>query len=214
MGDPTVLVVAKAPVPGQAKTRVARDIGKAAAADVAAAALLDTLDTAASTGLPVVVALTGEMAAAARSAEIAAFLTDVTVVPQEGDSFGARLARAHVDADAGHGVVQVGMDSPQVRNDDLREAADRLGDHASVLGPAADGGWWLLAVRQGSDASVLVDVEMSTPHTGERTLAVLPGPTALLRRLRDVDTWDDARAVADEVPGSRFAAAVAAVGAV
>ena len=40
----TVLVVAKAPVPGQAKTRLAAAVGDQAAADIAAAALLDTLD--------------------------------------------------------------------------------------------------------------------------------------------------------------------------
>lgn len=209
--SPTVLVVAKAPVAGQAKTRVAADIGAEAAADLAAASLLDTLDTAASSGMPVVVALTGDVGRAARADEIRVVLAELQVVPQVGDSFGERLARAHLDADAGHGVVQVGMDSPQVRADDLREAAARLGDHASVLGPAEDGGWWLLAVRRGSDAAVLTTVTMSTPSTGEHTREVLPQPTALLRTLRDVDTWEDARAVAREVPSSRFADSVSAV---
>ena len=51
-------------------------------------------------------------------------------------------------------------------------------------------------------------VEMSTPSTGHHTREVLPAPTALLRTLRDVDTWEDARAVAAEVPHTRFAAAV------
>lgn len=210
MNAPTVLVVAKAPVPGRAKTRIARDIGDDAAAELAAAALLDTLDTVVATGLPVVVALTGDLERAARSGELTAVLSGLRVVPQICATFGKRLAQAHVDADAGHGVVQVGMDSPQIRVDDLREAADRLADHASVLGPAEDGGWWLLGVRRGSDASGLTSVEMSTASTGQHTREVLPTPTALLRTLRDVDTWDDAQAVASEVPASRFAAAVAA----
>jgi glycosyltransferase A (GT-A) superfamily protein (DUF2064 family) len=103
------------------------------------------------------------------------------------------------------------MDSPQLRVDDLTEAADRLTDHASVLGPAEDGGWWLLGVRRGSDASALATVEMSTSTTGQRTREVLPAPTALLRTVRDVDTWDDAQVVAEEIPHSRFAAAVLAL---
>ncbi|MGH3458525.1 TIGR04282 family arsenosugar biosynthesis glycosyltransferase [Aeromicrobium sp.] len=210
MNAPTVLVVAKAPVPGQAKTRIARDIGDDAAAELAAAALLDTLDTATATGMPVVVALTGDLERAARSDEIAAVLGGLRLVPQIGATFGERLAQAHVDADAGHGVIQVAMDSPQIRVDDLREAAELLDDHPSVLGPAEDGGWWLLAVRRGSDASGLASVEMSTASTGQHTLEVLPMPTALLRTLRDVDTWDDARAVAAELRSSRFGAAVAA----
>lgn len=208
MSRPTVLVVAKAPVAGLAKTRVAAEIGDEAAADLAAASLLDTLDAVAASSLPAVVALTGDLGRAARSDEIEAGLSGLRVVPQIGETFGARLAQAHLDADDGHGVVQVGTDSPQLRAYDLREAAERLADHASVLGPAEDGGWWLLGVRHGSDASALPDVEMSTASTGEHTRDVLPRPTAMLRILRDVDTWDDARVVAEDVPGSRFAAVV------
>jgi len=211
MRTATILVVAKAPVPGLAKTRIAGDVGDEAAADLAAAALLDTLDVAVGTGMAVVVALTGDLGRSARSDEIETALSGVRVVPQIRATFGERLAQAHLDADGGHGVVQVGMDSPQLRADDLSEAADLLGDHPSVLGPAVDGGWWLLGVRHGADASALATVEMSTASTGQHTREVLPQPTALLRTLRDVDTWDDARAVADEVPFSRFADAVAAV---
>lgn len=210
MSRPTALVVAKAPVPGLAKTRIAADVGDDAAADLAAAALLDTLDAAVGTGLPVVVALAGDLDRAARSDDLRAALSGLGVVPQVGNTFGERLARAHLDADGGDGVVQVGMDSPQLRADDLTEAVDRLDDHASVLGPTEDGGWWLLGVRHGLDASALATVEMSTSTTGQHTREVLPAPTALLRTLRDVDTWDDARVVAEEVPDSRFADAVAA----
>jgi glycosyltransferase A (GT-A) superfamily protein (DUF2064 family) len=211
MTGPTVLVVAKAPVPGLAKTRIAADVGDDAAADLAAAALLDTLETSVSSGMRVVVALTGDLDRAARADEIRGALRGLVVIPQVGSSFGARLAQAHLDADDGHGVVQVGMDSPQLRASDLGEASDRLGDHASVLGPAADGGWWLLGVRRGGDASDLAGVEMSTPTTRLRTLDVLPGSTARLRTLRDVDTWSDARAVATEIAGTRFGIAVHAL---
>jgi hypothetical protein len=209
---PTALVVAKAPVPGLAKTRIAADVGPDAAADLAAAALLDTLDTVVGSGMTVVVALTGNLDGAARGDELEAVLAGLVVVPQVGDTFGERLARAHLDADGGDGVLQVGMDSPQLRADDLTEAADRLDDHASVLGPAEDGGWWLLGVRNGSDASALATVEMSTASTGQHTREVVPAPTAILRTLRDVDTWADAEAVAEEIPRSRFAGAVLAYG--
>ena len=57
-----VLVVAKAPVPGLAKTRLAASIGADAAADVAAAALLDTLDAVAAASVQArVVALVGDL---------------------------------------------------------------------------------------------------------------------------------------------------------
>ena len=212
MNRPIALVVAKAPVAGQAKTRIAADVGPEAAADLAAAALLDTLDSVVASGMTVVVALAGDLDRAARADELRAVLSGLVVVPQVGDSFGERLARAHLDADCGHGVVQVSTDAPQLYADDLREAADRLSDHPSVLGPAEDGGWWLLGVNHGSDASALATIEMSTSATGQHTREVLPAPTALLRTLRDVDTWSDARAMAKNVPHSRFAAAVLAIG--
>ena len=61
MTRPTVLVVAKAPVPGFAKTRIAGDVGDDAAAELAAAALLDTLQASVGSGMRVVVALTGDL---------------------------------------------------------------------------------------------------------------------------------------------------------
>jgi len=208
MSRPTVLVVAKAPVPGLAKTRVAAEVGDRLAAELAAAALLDTLETVQASGLPVVVALTGDLDLAARVAEIRSALGEVRVVPQVGDTFAARLARAHLDADEGHGVVQIGMDSPQVQVEDLAAAVKLLAEHPSVLGPAEDGGWWLLGVRRGSDASGLATVEMSSPSTAASTREVLPQPVATMRTLRDVDTWKDALAVAEALPGSRFARVV------
>ena len=67
----TLLVVAKAPVPGLAKTRLAAAVGEQAAADIAAATLLDTLDAVAATPVQArVVALTGDLDQASSSAEI------------------------------------------------------------------------------------------------------------------------------------------------
>jgi uncharacterized protein len=114
-----VLVVAKAPVPGRAKTRLGCEIGDRAAARLAAAALLDTLDAVLATpGAVPVVALTGSLAAAERADEIAALLERCTVVTQRGDGLGERLANAHADVAAGFAgmpVMQIGMDTPQVR---------------------------------------------------------------------------------------------------
>ena len=131
--NPTLLIVAKAPVPGLAKTRIGRVTGHEHAAEIAAAALLDTLATAAATGWPVVVALTGDLADATRGEQIAAALAPTRVITQRGDGFGARLANAHVDADAGHGVVQVGMDSPQVTVSDYEQAASWVDGARSCL---------------------------------------------------------------------------------
>lgn len=211
--SPTLLVVAKAPVAGFAKTRIGLERGHAQAAEIAAASLLDTLSTATAVGWPVVVAMTGDLHRAARCDEIMAALVGTRVVPQRGDGLGERLANAHLDADAGQGVVQVGMDTPQVTIDDYLQAWRLMSEGLPVLGPATDGGWWLLGVQHGSDAGALTDVAMSRADTADRTIRALGGRVETLRALTDIDTWDDVLAVASVLPGSHLAATVTEVAA-
>lgn len=212
MSTPTILVVAKAPVPGLAKTRLATQVGDETAADFAAAALLDTLEAAKATGWPVVVAMTGDLDRAARAHELRAALADVEVVEQRGATFAERLVHAHTDAARGHGVVQVGMDTPQVNAQQLREAGDLLAEHPAVLGHAQDGGWWLLALRDPAAAVALADVEMSTEHTGAETAEVLPEPLGLVDTALDVDEWQDAFIVASTFVHLRASDVVREVG--
>ena len=201
----TLLIVAKAPVPGLAKTRIAATVGVQAAADLAAAALLDTLDVATGCDAEVVVAITGNLGSAARSDEIRDALAGVSVIQQRGDGLAERLAHAHADA-AGHGpVVQIGMDTPQVTADDLATADAFVRSDGAVLGPATDGGWWLLGLDDATRAEFLVDIPMSAADTGARTSAALGPDRPQLRELRDMDTWADAVAIAAEVPDRRIA---------
>ncbi|WP_332642740.1 TIGR04282 family arsenosugar biosynthesis glycosyltransferase [Aeromicrobium sp.] len=208
MSEPTLLIVAKAPVPGLAKTRIAATIGNAAAADLAAAALLDTLTTAIEVGWPVVVAMTGDLGQAARADQIASALAGCRVISQRGGSLGERLAHAHVDADVGRGVVQVGMDTPQLGVSDYLAAGDALRSGFPVIGPAADGGWWLLGLADSAEAHGLKRVAMSQGDTGTQTEDALGGEVVRLRVVRDMDTWDDALAIAKESRTSRLAHAV------
>lgn len=201
----TLLIVAKAPVPGLAKTRIAATVGPEAAADLAAAALLDTLDVASGCDADVVVAITGDLGSAARNDEIRHALARVSVIQQRGAGFAERLAHAHADA-AGHGpVVQIGMDTPQVRAEDLAAADAFVRSDGAVLGPATDGGWWLLGLDDATRAAFLADIPMSATDTGARTSAALGTDRPKLRELRDMDTWADAVAIAAEVPDRRIA---------
>ncbi len=211
MNSPTLLIVAKAPVPGLAKTRIAEKIGDEAAAELAAAALLDTLDAAVAVGWPLVVAMTGDLGRAARCDELAAALSDRTVIAQRGDGLAERLANAHEDADQGHGVVQVGMDTPQVTVDDFLQAGRLVAEGHRTIGLADDGGWWLLGLPVGADGKALIDVPMSHADTGALTEKALGGALEHLGVRRDMDTWDDAVAIAAELPISRLAAAVGAL---
>jgi glycosyltransferase A (GT-A) superfamily protein (DUF2064 family) len=215
----TVLVVAKAPVPGLAKTRLAATIGNEAAADVAAAALLDTLDAvAASAAAGRVVSMTGNLGIACRGTEIRDRLADFTVVEQRGDGFAERLVNAHADAAAAGGlpVLQIGMDTPQVTGELLDECATVLLGADAALGMATDGGWWVLGIKDAAMARCLTAVPMSTSETGAVTLAALRSTglnVELLPELGDVDTVDDVAVVRREcMPESRFRSVTRAVG--
>lgn len=216
--DMSVLVVAKAPVPGLAKTRLAACVGHLAAADVAAAALLDLLATLRTDRRRTLVALTGDVAASARSAELMDALARCTVFEQVDGPFAARLVHAHVRAQAlaPGPMLQVGMDTPQVDAGLLRAAEEALAAYPAVLGPAVDGGWWALGLHAAEPAAALADVAMSTQTTGSDTrdallaTGLVGAEVGRLPALRDVDEWCDAVEVAAAVPGSRFAAAVAA----
>ncbi|AHH94109.1 TIGR04282 family arsenosugar biosynthesis glycosyltransferase [Kutzneria albida] len=211
-----VLVVAKAPVPGLAKTRLCPPASPEQAADIAAAALLDTLDAVrAVPGAAPVVALTGDLARARRSAELERALGWFDVIPQRGDGFGARLAAAHADTGQLHPglpVVQIGMDTPQVNAALLESTIVRTVSHGAALGLAEDGGWWVLGLRDPLRAQALREVPMSQADTGHRTLDALHDQglrVAPMPVLSDVDTVADALRVAERIPTSRFAAAVA-----
>lgn len=203
-----VLVVAKEPVPGRTKTRLSPPCTPDEAATIAEAALADTFAAAVASGATeVVVALDG--------APGRWLPPGVRVVPQGSGPLERRLATAW-RATCGRGV-QIGMDTPQLTAGDLDDAMDTLAgeDVDAVLGPAADGGWWLIGLP-GADDRAFHGVPMSTAETGvhqRRRLEALGLRVADLRTMTDVDTFDDALAVAGAVPESRFAGAVRAVAA-
>ncbi len=202
-----LLVMAKEPVPGRVKTRLCPPATAEQAARVAAAALADTLDTVAGTAV--------DRRSLVLSGRPIPCPAGIGTVPQRGAGLAERLANAYGDtARPGTASLLVGMDTPQLTGTLLSAALSRLQDADAVLGPAADGGWWTLGLRDPAHGAALRGVPMSRPDTGKRTLAALRGcglRVAMLPELRDVDTAIDAQLVAAAMadrPGSRFVAAV------
>jgi rSAM/selenodomain-associated transferase 1 len=216
----TLVVIAKAPVAGQAKTRLGATVGHHAAADIAAATLLDTLDAVDATPVRArVLALTGDLDQASGGDEIRSRLGDVYVVEQRGDDFSARLANAIADAAAVAGarpVLLIASDTPQVTADLLTECAQALVETDVVFGLARDGGWWVLGVTEPSMAECLHTIPTSRSDTGPATLEALRDKglaVTLVAELSDVDTIDDVELVrADCAPDSRFVRATKAAG--
>jgi uncharacterized protein len=213
-----LLVLAKVPEPGRVKTRLCPPLTPGEAADLAAAALLDTLGAVCAVpGGSVVVALAGRLSAAVRAAEVAGALRSVTARGQRGRDLGHRIVAAHrcaADLLPGRPVLQLGMDTPQVEPALLTEAAVPLRACLvdAVVGPAADGGWWALGLRDPRAAAAIAAVPTSRDDTGARTVHALRSAglrVGLLPELTDVDTAADATAVARLAPWTRFAATVA-----
>jgi len=201
--DVSIIVIAKEPVPGRVKTRLCPPCSPAQAADLARAALADTL--AAANAAPVgrrILALEGTPGE---------WVPDRwEVIEQRGDGLDERLAAAFDDV--GGPALLIGMDTPQLTGPLLAAAASafvRPGCDA-VLGPTFDGGYWAIGLRTPC-AEALVGVPMSCEDTCAHQHARLLRrglDIASLQVLRDVDTFDDAQLVAAERPESRFARAL------
>lgn len=185
--DPTICVLAKAPVPGMVKTRLAATIGPAAAAALAQAFLADTLELAAGVRhARVVLALAGELAGP--------LPPGVERWPQGEGDLGERLerclARALKDSPA---AVAIGTDSPGLPPEQIAAALAELERMPAVLGPAEDGGFYLLGLRR-CPPGLLAGLPWSREDTAARTEARLRScglEVAKLKAWFDVDTPAD-----------------------
>jgi rSAM/selenodomain-associated transferase 1 len=176
-----IIVFAKAPRPGLAKTRLIPALGAAGAAALAARMLAHTLDQALASGV-------GEVELCAAPAPWDATWDGIELpdgiartAQGEGD-LGERMARAARRAieaieaieagEAGAGVLLIGTDCPALDAACLRRAARALHETEAVIAPTADGGYALLGLRR-FDASVFADIAWSTPTVAATTLARL-----------------------------------------
>jgi glycosyltransferase A (GT-A) superfamily protein (DUF2064 family) len=190
----TLIVIAKEPLPGKAKTRLHPPFTLEQAAHLAAAAIDDTL--AAVADLPASRRiLLFEGTHPPRSAE------GYEIVPQASGDLDERLAAAF-DAVDGPAVL-IGMDTPQLRSEDLAPAFE--GSEDAWFGPADDGGFWALGMRE-PRGDLIRGVPMSRDDTGALQLKRLKHlRVGMLRELTDVDTYDDALRVAASAPATSFA---------
>jgi rSAM/selenodomain-associated transferase 1 len=186
-------VMARAPSSG-GKSRLARHLTHLRLIELRSALLSDTLHAIANVP-DVTIFFTPDDAAA----EIAALCGDALVcVPQEGGDLGARMLaalRCLTPSDTAAAIL-VGSDIPMLTADHLGEAADTLQHHGGiVVGPADDGGYYLIGMTQPhaglfegiawGSASVLADTV--------RAAAGLGLETRMMRSAYDVDTIEDLR---------------------
>jgi uncharacterized protein len=203
MQPPHILVLAKSPVPGQAKTRLSPPFTPDQAAAIAEAALADTLEAVAACHAPRrIVALDGPPGPW--------LPPGFELIPQVAGSLNERLAAAW--AYAGGPGLQIGMDTPQVTAGllDASLATVLDGPADTALGLAEDGGWWAIAFRR-PHPRAFHGVPMSRADTGSWQRARLRSlglTVAELPPLRDLDDVVDAQAIAEIIPASNTARAL------
>jgi rSAM/selenodomain-associated transferase 1 len=200
-----LLVIAKEPIAGRAKTRLTPPCTPAQAAELAAAALFDTIKTVARTpAARRVLVFEGDPARWLPH--------NFEYIPQRGDGLAKRLANAFEDVN--QPALLIGMDTPQLTPALLLDglAALTRPQIDAVLGPAADGGYWSIGLSCTAATHAVFDgIPMSEPTTGAAQRARLTHlglATHVQPPLRDIDTIGDAYAVAAQAPATRFAAAL------
>ena len=192
-----LLVMSKAPVPGRVKTRLAPLLGEQQAASFYRKQLERTLQVLAGSGLCPL-----ELHCAPDCEH--PFFTDcaqrfnVVLQPQHGDDLGERMLHALRKAlqDARYAIV-VGCDCPTLAADDIDEAIQSLADGTDVvLGPARDGGYYLIGMRT-PHASLFTAIPwgssqvLSVTHARIRQAGL---SVSCVTERADIDTPDDYQA--------------------
>jgi uncharacterized protein len=199
-----LLVFLKAPRPGQVKTRLAADIGAGEAARVYRALAERVLAQTAPEAGDTYRRLIFFSPADARD-EIAAWLPGEDLVEQAEGELGQRMvaAFAHAFASGAARAVLIGTDVPRLNREHVRQALTALEASPVVLGPATDGGYYLVALTA-RRPELFEGIAWSTDTVRAATLeraAELGLRVHLLEPLRDVDTAADLEA---EWPAARF----------
>lgn len=187
MRRPTLIIMVKEPRPGRVKTRLGRSIGMTDAAwwyRHQTARLLRRLHD---PRWDIVLAVAPDregMASRIWPPHLARW-------PQGRGDLGRRMARA-LAATRGPSVL-IGSDIPGITRHHIACAFHALGKAPSVIGPAPDGGFWLVGLRHPGNAprGLFADVRWSHPDTLSDTLPTLPQPVALIDTLADVDEAKD-----------------------
>ena len=185
-----LVLFAKAPVIGGAKTRLAAGIGKVEAwrrhREMSAVILRKLQDRRWQT----VLAVSPDRALNKRYPGI--WPQRVTRVPQGSGDLGVRQARAFTEQGP---VCVIGTDAPDVTRADIAQAFKALKRHDAVIGPAEDGGYWLLALNAPAPSELFDGIRWSHAETRadlEARLRACGLPRiAHLRGLRDIDVAED-----------------------
>lgn len=181
---PRVVLFTRYPTPGEAKTRLIGALGADGAAALHRRLTERTLAAVRASGLPFEVRSTG-----APPADFKSWLGDVPVVDQGTGDLGARLMAAGPP----YPTLFIGADAPDLTPSHLLGAAAAMTGAEAVIGPADDGGYWLLGLARAADP-LFEAMPWGTDRVFAETLARMDRlgiRPALLPTLADLDRPED-----------------------
>jgi rSAM/selenodomain-associated transferase 1 len=185
-----LLIFIKNPEPGKVKTRLAADIGKEKAFKIYRKLLSHTIKVAQKVDVK-------------RQVWYSSFINRNDFIEgeyfdkklQSGENLGERMYQAFKKGfDEGYRkIVIIGSDCPDITPALLQQAYEELENHDLVIGPSADGGYYLIGMKN-PHSELFLDVEWSTEHVLAQTIEKSKNLSLhlfLLPELNDIDTIED-----------------------
>lgn len=205
--DALILFFIKYPEPGEVKTRLAETIGSEKAVQLCRNFILDLLAKLESTRLPFAICFYPEQ----KKASLMEWLGEgYEYIPQKGVDLGERMAAAFLDAFAGgyRRVILMGGDFPDLPRPFFEEALGALNTHDAVIGPAMDGGYYLIGFKEETFfRQAFEGIHWSTEGVFRQTLSILEAHRRrvyVLPAWNDIDTIEDLRQLIERSEDSGF----------
>jgi rSAM/selenodomain-associated transferase 1 len=206
------LVFARLPELGKVKTRLAQSIGEAKALAVYEAMLRDLLASIGPSSERTEIEILWAPTDAANGDRLARAFDGYPTAMQTGDTLGDRMAMAFSERFFFHRtekIVAIGVDDPRLSRGNIDQALALLDSCEWVLGPASDGGYYLIGCRAPAfDSVVFADMEWGSSSVLQETLARIAASqqtVAMLPERYDIDVEADLRRYAADGDGGSLA---------
>lgn len=184
-----LLVFAKSPEKGKVKTRLAKDLGEEKAFEIYLSLLEHIKNVSGLSGIDRILAYSG------RFNQQDPFFPADSYIAQKGNDLGERMHNALLEAIMKYktATVLIGVDLPGLTTDILQNAFDLLNSNDVVIGPAEDGGYYLIGMKE-AQWPLFQNMSWSHSKVLEDTLKrceQLGLSYDFVDRLNDIDTFDD-----------------------
>ena len=205
--DALIIFFVKYPEPGDVKTRIAIAMGQDKAAELYGYFVLDFLAKLESMRFSFAICFYPEQ----KKELLMQWLGQgYEYIPQKGADLGERMATAFLDAFAGghRRVILMGSDFPDLPRSFIEESLDALNTHDVVIGPATDGGYYLIGLRKETFIQEAFEgMDWSTEEVFRQTLSILKAHRRRVYVLpvwNDIDTIEDLRQLMERSEASGF----------